>query len=98
MGVQRGRQNCVDRAPRKRIGYTFGLDGNSVLLGRISHLAEDAAMRRIDGYAEKVRRCSESAKPTARKSSAGSLPGSRPDLQSTANQVPPADPHRPDIA
>ena len=52
---------------RKRIGYIFGLAGNAVLLRRVSHLAEDAAMGRIDslpsakagGEAEKVRRYGE---------------------------------------
>src|SRR3954468_17120598 len=32
---------------RKRIGYIFGLAGNSVLLRRVSPLAEDAALGRI---------------------------------------------------
>ncbi len=46
---------------RKRIGYIFGLAGNPVLLARVSHLAEDAALGRIDDKAgaEKVRRYSE---------------------------------------
>jgi len=44
---------------RKRIGYIFGLAGNAVLLRRVSHLAEDAALGRIDGDAEKVRRYGE---------------------------------------
>src|SRR5271170_593330 len=45
----------------KRIGYIFGLAGNPVLLARVSHLAEDAALGRIDDKAgaEKVRRYSE---------------------------------------
>ena len=42
-----------------RIGYIFGLAGNAVLLRRVSHLAEDAALGRIDGDAEKVRRYGE---------------------------------------
>jgi Transposase DDE domain group 1 len=41
---------------RKRIGYIFGLAGNSVLLRRVGDLAEDAALGRIDGESEKVRR------------------------------------------
>src|SRR6202049_3579661 len=44
---------------RKRIGYIFGLAGNSVLLRRVVHLAEDAALGRIDGEADKVRRYGE---------------------------------------
>jgi hypothetical protein len=49
---------------RQRIGYIFGLAGNSVLLRRVGDLAEDAALGRIDslplakagGEADKVRR------------------------------------------
>ena len=41
---------------RKRIGYIFGLAGNPVLLRRVGNLAEDAALGRIDGEADKVRR------------------------------------------
>ena len=41
---------------RKRIGYIFGLAGNPVLRRRISNLAEDAALGRVAGAAEKVRR------------------------------------------
>src|SRR6476469_4184151 len=41
---------------RKRVGYVFGLAGNAVLLRQIGHLAEDAALGRIDGEADKVRR------------------------------------------
>jgi hypothetical protein len=44
---------------RQRIGYIFGLSGNPVLLRRVSHLAEDAALGRIDGEADKVRRYGE---------------------------------------
>jgi hypothetical protein len=44
---------------RKRIGYIFGLAGNSVLLRRAGPLAEDAALGRIDGEADKVRRYGE---------------------------------------
>ena len=44
---------------RKRIGYIFGLAGNSVLLRRVGDLAQDAALGRIDGEAEKVRRYGE---------------------------------------
>jgi hypothetical protein len=41
---------------RRRVGYIFGLAGNTVLLGRVGALAEDAAMGRIGGEGEKVRR------------------------------------------
>src|SRR6202162_3079661 len=44
---------------RKRIGYIFGLAGNSVLPRRAGPLAEDAALGRIDGEADKVRRYGE---------------------------------------
>src|SRR6202162_5380049 len=44
---------------RKRIAYIFGLSGNSVLLRRAGPLAEDAALGRIDGEADKVRRYGE---------------------------------------
>jgi Transposase DDE domain group 1 len=44
---------------RKCIGYIFGLAGNAVLLGKVGDLAEDAAMGRIDGEADKVRRYGE---------------------------------------
>src|SRR4249919_730596 len=41
---------------RKRVGYVFGLAGNAVLLRRVSDLAEDAALGRVGGEADKVRR------------------------------------------
>jgi hypothetical protein len=41
---------------RQRVGYIFGLAGNAVLLRRIVHLAEDAALGRVDGEGDKVRR------------------------------------------
>ena len=41
---------------RQRIGYIFGLAGNSVLLRRVGGLAEDAALGRLGGEAGKVRR------------------------------------------
>jgi hypothetical protein len=44
---------------RQRIGYIFGLAGNSVLLRRVGDLAEEAALGRIDGEADKVRRYGE---------------------------------------
>jgi Transposase DDE domain group 1 len=54
-----GRPEAMAWCERKRIGYIFGLAGNAVLLGRVSDLAEDAAMARIEGEAEKVRRYGE---------------------------------------
>ena len=42
-----------------RVGYVFGLAGNPVLLGRVADLAEDAAVSRALGKAEKVRRYGE---------------------------------------
>jgi hypothetical protein len=44
---------------RNRVGYVFGLAGNSVLLTRVAALAEDAALARALGEAEKVRRFGE---------------------------------------
>jgi Transposase DDE domain group 1 len=44
---------------RHRVGYAFGLAGNKVLLARVAGLAEDVAVRRVEGAAEKVRRYGE---------------------------------------
>jgi hypothetical protein len=44
---------------RNRVGYIFGLAGNKVLLTRVVALAEDAAMGRVEGEADKVRRYGE---------------------------------------
>jgi hypothetical protein len=44
---------------RQRVGYIFGLAGNAVLLRRVGDLAEDAALGRLAGEGEKVRRYSE---------------------------------------
>ncbi len=44
---------------RKGIGCIFGLSGNPVLLRQVGPLAEDAALGRLEGEAEKVRRCGE---------------------------------------
>jgi hypothetical protein len=41
---------------RKRVGYIFGLAGNPVLLRQVGRLAEDAALGRLEGDGEKVRR------------------------------------------
>src|SRR4051794_20587077 len=37
------------------VGYVFGLAGNKVLLRRVAALAEEAALRRVEGEAAKVR-------------------------------------------
>lgn len=41
---------------RNRVGYIFGLAGNRVLLTQVVALAEDAALGRLGGEADKVRR------------------------------------------
>ena len=41
---------------RQRVGYIFGLSGNPVLLRQATPLAEDAALGRLDGEGDKVRR------------------------------------------
>jgi len=51
-----GRAQAMAWCERKGIGYIFGLAGNPVLLRQVSPLAEDAALGRIAGEAEKVRR------------------------------------------
>jgi|SRR5665213_161572 len=50
-----GRPEAMGWCERKRIGYIFGLAGNGVLLRRVGGLAEDAALGRVDGEADKVR-------------------------------------------
>ena len=54
-----GRPEAMAWCERNRVGYVFGLAGNRVLLGRVCHLAEDAALGRLAGEAEKVRRYAE---------------------------------------
>ena len=44
---------------RNRVGYLFGLAGNQVLLTKVAHHAEDAALERIAGEAAKARRYAE---------------------------------------
>ena len=46
---------------RNRVSYIFGLGGNQVLLGKIRHLAEDAAVTRVEDEAKgsKARRYAE---------------------------------------
>ena len=54
-----GRHEAMSWCERNRVGYIFGLGGNTVLLGRVTALAEDAAMGRVAGEADKVRRFGE---------------------------------------
>ena len=54
-----GRPEAMTLCERNRVGYVFGLAGNQVLLARIADLAEDAALGRVLGEAEKVRRFGE---------------------------------------
>src|SRR3954449_12819459 len=46
---------------RNRIAYIFGLAGNKVLLERVAGLAEQAALARVEGGVDKVRRFGEFA-------------------------------------
>jgi hypothetical protein len=55
------RPEAMTWCERNRIGYVFGLAGNQVLLTRIAALAEDAAVSRVQGEAENVRRFGEFA-------------------------------------
>ncbi|MDW7597555.1 IS1380 family transposase, partial [Azospirillum brasilense] len=54
-----GRHEAMSWCERNRVGYIFGLGGNTVLLGRVTALAEDAAMGRVAGEVDKVRRFGE---------------------------------------
>ena len=54
-----GRPEAMTWLERNRVGYVFGLAGNQVLLGRVRHLAEDAAVARIGDEGGKVRRYGE---------------------------------------
>jgi len=54
-----GRAQAMAWCERRRVGYIFGLAGNPVLLRQVSPLAEDAALGRIAGEGEKVRRYGE---------------------------------------
>ena len=51
-----GRPEAMAWCERNRIGYIFGLAGNPVLLRQVAPLAEDAALGRLAGEGEKVRR------------------------------------------
>ena len=54
-----GRPEAMTWCERNRVGYVFGLAGNQVLLARVADLAEDAALARVAGEADKVRRYGE---------------------------------------
>jgi hypothetical protein len=54
-----GRPEAMAWCERQRIGYIFGLAGNPVLLRQVGPLAEDAALGRLEGEGEKVRRYGE---------------------------------------
>ena len=51
-----GRPEAMAWLERNRVGYIFGLAGNTVLLGKVRHLAEDAAVTRTQDEGSKVRR------------------------------------------
>src|ERR671917_1909131 len=50
-----GRPEAMTWCEQNRVGYVFGLAGNKLLLAQVAGLAEDAAMRRVEGEAVKVR-------------------------------------------
>jgi Transposase DDE domain group 1 len=56
-----GRPEAMSWCERNRVGYVFGLAGNEVLLRHVVGLAEEVAMRRVEGEAAKVRRYGEFA-------------------------------------
>ena len=56
-----GRPEAMAWCERNRVGYIFGLAGNKVLLRRVAGLAEAAALERVEGGADKVRRFGEFA-------------------------------------
>jgi hypothetical protein len=51
-----GRHEAMSWCERERVAYLFGLAGNPVLLARVAGLAEAAALERVEGGADKVRR------------------------------------------
>ena len=74
-----GRPEAMAWCERQRVGYIFGLAGNPLLLRQVGPLAEDAALGRLDGEGDKVRRWAISATPPrAGTSSAALSPASRP--------------------
>jgi hypothetical protein len=56
-----GRPEAMSWCERNRVAYLFGLAGNPVLLGRVAALAEEAALGRVEGEVDKVRRFGELA-------------------------------------
>jgi Transposase DDE domain group 1 len=56
-----GRPEAMAWCERERVGYVFGLAGNKVLLRRVATLAEQTALERLEGRADKVRRFGEFA-------------------------------------
>jgi hypothetical protein len=54
-----GRIEAMTWCDRNRVRYIFGLAGNKALLRKVAGLAEDAALARVAGEAEKVRRHGE---------------------------------------
>jgi hypothetical protein len=54
-----GRPEAMTWCERNRVGYVLGLAGNPVLLARVATLTEDAAVRRVEDEAAKVRRYTE---------------------------------------
>jgi Transposase DDE domain group 1 len=54
-----GRPEAMTWCEHNRVGYVFGVAGNKVLLAEVAALAEDAAVRRAQGEALKVRRFGE---------------------------------------
>jgi Transposase DDE domain group 1 len=53
------RPEALSWLERHGVGYIFGLAGNKALLAKIAALVEDAAVRRVEGEAGKLRRYSE---------------------------------------
>ena len=53
------RHEAMTWCEHNRVGYVFGLAGNQVLLARVADLAEDAALGRVAGEGDKVRRYGE---------------------------------------
>ena len=53
------RDEAMTWCERNRVGYVFGLAGNQVLLARVAALTEDAALGRVGGEGDKVRRYGE---------------------------------------
>ena len=54
-----GRPEAMSWCERNRVAYVFGLAGNPVLLAHVAALAEAAALERVEGQVDKVRRFGE---------------------------------------